>query len=221
MRFRAVVFDLDGTLVDSAPGLAVSLNRVLEEEGRRPLDLDAVKTMVGDGIHVLLERACAASGQPLTEQETGRAVARFRACYEADSIRHTALNPGARDVLEHFTQRGIAMGLCTNKPHGATLPLLAGLGLERYFGAVLGGDSVPGVRKPDPGHVLAVLDALNVPAEDAVMVGDSPNDVRAGRGAGLPVVAVTFGYPLGPIEALGADVMIDHFDELAAVLERL
>jgi phosphoglycolate phosphatase len=221
MRFRAVVFDLDGTLVDSAPGLAVSLNRVLEEEGRRPLGLDAVKTMVGDGIHVLLDRACAASGEPLTAQETDRAVARFRAYYADDSIRHTSLNPGARDVLEHFTQRGIAMGLCTNKPHGATLPLLAGLEMERYFGAVLGGDSVAGIRKPDPGHVLAVLDALNVPPGDAVMVGDSPNDVRAGRSAGLPVVAVTFGYPLGPIEALGADVLIDHFDELAAVLERL
>jgi phosphoglycolate phosphatase len=221
MRFKAVVFDLDGTLVDSAPGLSVSLNRVLEEAGRRPLDLDAVKSMVGDGIRVLLERACAASGQPMTEQEADKAVARFRACYADDSIRHTSLNPGARDVLARFAEQGIAMGLCTNKPHGATLPLLAGLDLERYFGAVLGGDSVAGIRKPDPGHVLAVLDALDVLPDDAVMVGDSPNDVRAGRGAGLPVVAVTFGYPLGPIEALGADALIDHFDELTDVLGQL
>ena len=220
MRVKAVVFDLDGTLVDSAPGLQVSLNRVLAREGRRPLALDAVKAMVGDGIRVLLERACAASGRPLGEAAMTDAVARFRAWYAEDSLRHTALYPGTREALERLTGQGVALGLCTNKPCDSTLPLLEGLCLARYFFAVFGGDSVPGIRKPDPGHVHAVLEALGASPGEAAMVGDSLNDVRAGQGAGLPVIAVTFGY--APVAAdLGADRLIDHFDELAGALESL
>jgi phosphoglycolate phosphatase len=101
------------------------------------------------------------------------------------------------------------------------LQLLRALGIEDFFGAVCGGDVLDGIQKPDPRHVLAVLDRLGVPPGEAAMVGDGPNDVRAGQGAGLPVVAVSFGYPLGPVAELGADALIDHFDALPGALARL
>jgi phosphoglycolate phosphatase len=124
-------------------------------------------------------------------------------------------------VLAALAADGIAVGLCTNKPQAATLALLSGLGIADYFGAVVGGDALAGVRKPDARHVLAVLERLGAAPHEAVMVGDSPIDVQAGRDAGLRVIAVTFGYPLGPVESLGADRLIDRFDELTGVLATL
>ena len=221
MRFKAVVFDLDGTLVDSAPGLHASINRLLTQDGRAALELNAVKTMVGDGVRPLVRRAYAATGRAPDEPESDRLTERFLAFYDEDGPRLTVLNPGARAVLEDLSARGIALGLCTNKPQAATLLLLESLGIDRYLPAVLGGDCLGGIRKPDPRHVLAVLDALRVVPDEAAMVGDSPNDVRAGRDAGLPVIAVSFGYPLGPVADLGADLVIDRFEELPGALERL
>jgi phosphoglycolate phosphatase len=113
------------------------------------------------------------------------------------------------------------MGVCTNKPQAATLEMLAAFGLDRFMGAIVGGDAIPGIRKPDPRHLLAVLDRLGVPPAGAVMVGDSEHDVTAARGLRVPVLAVTFGYSAIPAEALGADGVISGFAELPSALERL
>ena len=220
-RIKAVVFDLDGTLVDSAPGLRNAINMFLQEQDCPPISLDEVKGMIGDGMPVLLKRAFGNRGRELTKAETEAATNRFREYYAETGPRDTTLYPGAREILAQFHTLGISLGLCTNKPQRSTEPLLATLNIKHYFRAVFGGDILKGIRKPDPRHVLAVLEKLEIDANDAVMVGDSPNDIKAGQGAGMPVVAVTYGYSLGPVKNLNADHYIDSLSELSALLSHL
>ena len=174
---KVVVFDLDGTLVDSVPDIEAALNWLLARLGRRQVARDEVAGMVGDGVPKLVER-------------------------------------GLRDA-------GCLLAVCTNKPAGATAEILGALDLAPFFAAVAGGDTVPGVRKPDPRHLMHVLDQLGAAPGDAVMVGDSHNDVNVAKAAGVATVAVTFGYAHGPVEDLGADLLIDHFDDLVPALGRL
>ncbi len=219
---EAVVFDLDGTLIDSAPDLRAAVNSMLAEKGRRGLDLGAVTAMVGDGVHKLVERALAATGKETpTGAEIARATRRFLKFYEGHGAVLTRAYAGAVETLECLRGEGYALGICTNKPHGATCEILGALDLEGYFSAVLGGDTLDGVRKPDPRHLLAVLDRLGATPENAVMVGDTENDVAAARGAGVPMIAVAFGYAKVPVAELGADAVIGHFDELPEAIRRL
>mgnify|MGYP005642396547 CR=1 FL=1 len=221
MPIKAIVFDFDGTLVDSAPGLADSANMVLKEGGHAPISVEDAQSLIGDGMAVFMDRAVAKDGATLKESDRERYVARFRDIYAELDAERTVLYPGALETLERFSADGLRMGLCTNKPYDATLPILAAVGIDKHLSAVFGGDSLDGIRKPDPRHVLAVLDALDTSPAEAVMVGDSPNDVKAGKAAGLPVIAVTYGYSLGPVEALGADVLIHSLIDLPAEIERL
>lgn len=221
MRIRGVVFDLDGTLVDSAPGLQTALNSVLEAGGCPPVGLTDVQSMIGDGVPALIKKAFAKQGRTLSNPETDAAARQFRAIYAKCGPRETPLFPGARHSLQQLSFLGISLGLCTNKPQQSTEPLLDALRIDHYFSAVFGGDLLAGIRKPDPRHVLAVLGRLGIDAAEAVMVGDSPNDVDAGQGAGLPVIAVTYGYSLGPVESLGADYLIGNLRELPALLADL
>ena len=219
---EAVVFDLDGTLIDSAPDLRTAVNRMLAEKGRRGLDLGAVTAMVGDGVHKLVERALAATGDGAPAAgEIARATRRFIGLYEGHGAVLTRAYAGAVEALKCLRDEGYALGICTNKPHGATCEILAALDLEGYFSAVLGGDSLDGVRKPDPRHLLAAVERLGATRENAVMVGDNENDVAAARGAGIPMIAVAFGYAKVPVAELGADAVIGHFDELPEAIRRL
>lgn len=221
MPLKAIVFDFDGTLVDSAPGLADSANMVLHEGGHAPITVEDAQSFIGDGMAVFMDRAVARDGATLKESDRSRYVARFREIYAELDAERTVLYPGALETLERFTADGIKMGLCTNKPYDATVPILSALGIDKHLAAVFGGDSLDGIRKPDPRHVLAVLDALDATPAEAVMVGDSPNDVLAGQAAGLTVYAVTYGYSLGPVEALGADVLIDNLTDLPDLIAAL
>ncbi len=219
---NAVVFDLDGTLIDSAPDLRTAVNRLLAEKGRRPLDLGAVTAMVGDGVHKLVERALTATGDAVPAGgEIARATRRFIEFYEGHGAVLTRAYAGAAEALTRLKNEGYALGICTNKPHGATCEILGALDLEGYFSAVLGGDSLDGVRKPDPRHLLAAVERLGATRENAVMVGATENDVAAARGAGVPSIAVAFGYAKVPVADLGADAVIGHFDELADAIRRL
>ncbi len=219
---EAVVFDLDGTLIDSAPDLRTAVNRMLADRGRRGLGLGAVTAMVGDGVHKLVERALAATGKETpTDGEIARATRRFIDFYEGHGADLTRAYAGAVEALKCLRDEGYALGICTNKPHRATCGILGALDLEGYFSAVLGGDSLDGVRKPDPRHLLAVLERLGATRGNAVMVGDTENDVAAARGAGVPVIAVAFGYAKVPAAELGADAVIGHFDELPDAIRRL
>jgi phosphoglycolate phosphatase len=218
--FDAVVFDLDGTLVDTAPDLHFYLNGVLAELGRPALALDEIRPMIGDGARALLQRGLEASGGIPPDASLDQLFATFLERYTAAPARLSTPFAGLVQVLDDLAAAEVRLGVCTNKPQRATDRLLADLGLARYFGAVLGGDALP-VRKPDPGPLLAVLQRLDVAPERAVLVGDSRNDLLTARGAGVPCVLVSFGYTVTPARALDADQVIDAFAELPAALAGL
>lgn len=218
--FATVVFDLDGTLVDSAPDLHAAVNRVLGEGlGRPPLPMEAIRGMVGQGARRLVEQALEATGgiaapglDPWTE--------RFLELYGADPARLTTVWPGVVDQLDSLRRQGVELAVCTNKPEVPSHTLLKAVGLAPYFGAVVGGDTLA-VKKPDPAPLLAAIQRVGGEPASAVLVGDSPHDVATARAAGVPVVAVTFGYSKVAPAELGADRLIDAFTELPEALASL
>jgi len=217
----ALLFDLDGTLVDTAPDLSAATDHVLETFGRPRIGLDQVRQMVGDGALALIRRGFAASGPAPDEATLAAGHRLFLEYYGAHVAETSQAFPGVVDTLERLKAAGHPMAVCTNKPHALSVSLLDQLDLSRLFTAVVGGDSLP-VKKPDAGHILGTLAALGHPrGAPAVMVGDSMNDVASARAAGIPVVAVSFGYTTTPPDQLGADRLIDHFADLPAALEGL
>lgn len=211
---RAVAFDLDGTLVDSAADLMHASNALLAELGRPPVDLPAVRSFIGDGAPKLVERVLAATGGVPAADETARCLQRFLAIYEADPSAHSALYPGVAETLGALTQAGLRLGVCTNKPMGATLRLLDDLGIADHFAAVVGGDSYP-ARKPSPEPVLGLLERLEVRPDEAAFVGDNEHDVAASRAAGVALVLlVPYGYARVPLDGLPHDGILDGFADL-------
>lgn len=212
-RPLALIFDLDGTLVHSLPGLAEALNALLAEHGRPPVTEDTVMQMVGDGAQVLVRRAWAHTGAAAADEDLDGLTDRFVSIYEGAAAAGTQPYPGVLATLGELGRRGHPMAVCTNKPHGATMVLLEALDMARHFRAVIGGGSVPG-RKPGPEPVLAALEALGVGPEEALMIGDGANDVEAARAAGVATACVTYGYPHQPVETLGAGALIDRFEQV-------
>lgn len=219
--FGAVVFDLDGTLIDSAPDLRAALNKVLTKHNRAPVSLHQVKMMVGDGAAKLVERAFAAAGEEPAASRLSSLTSEFLGFYEGHSAELTRPYPGVRSTLSVLRARGLALGICTNKPEAATREVLRDLSMDSAFDAVLGGDTVDGARKPDPRIMQGMLDALGVGAKDAVMVGDAANDVDVARALEMPVIAVSYGYSRVPVHELGADMVIAGFSQLLKALDRL
>lgn len=213
-----LVFDLDGTLIDSAPDLHAAVNRLLGPDGRRLLDYAELVRMVGDGVPVLVRRAYEATGG--IPEDIDEKIERYHALYGAALADLTAPFPGVVETLEALQAAGHRMAVCTNKPHRATTEILETLGLRGFFAAVAGGDSLP-VRKPDPGHLLGTLDMLGAGPDRAVMIGDSRNDVAVAHAAGVPAIAVSYGYRREPVEELGADVVVDRFEDVPRALGRL
>lgn len=212
-RPLALIFDLDGTLVHSLPDLTEALNSLLTHHGRATVTQDEVALMVGDGARVLVQRAWSHTGQEAEDAALDALTEHFIAIYETATAHATQPYPGVVATLEALSAQGHPLAICTNKPLGATLKLLETLDLARFFPVVVGGGSTP-ERKPHAEPVLAALEGLGVSAEAALFVGDSGNDVRAAAAAGVPCLCVTYGYPRGPVEALGADRLIDHFAEV-------
>ncbi len=219
-RWDAVVFDLDGTLVDTAPDLHAHLNEMLADLGRPGFALDDVRPMIGDGARMLLRRGLDASGGMPAGVDLEALFAEFLRRYTARPLRFGASFDGVEATLEGLARAGTKLGVCTNKPQAPTDRLLAALGLARHFAVVIGGDSLS-VRKPEPGHLLAVLERLGARPERAVLVGDSANDVSAAAATGIPCILVSFGYTQTPARALGAARVIDHMRELPAALASL
>jgi phosphoglycolate phosphatase len=217
MRFL-LVFDLDGTLVDSVPDLRAALNEMLRERGRPPLTLPQVKRMVGDGASAMVSRALAATGPEAID--AGGALARFLEIYEANPVRLTRLYPDVRRTLTELRRRGYGTAICTNKPQRATIAVIDGLGLGDLFDGIAGGDRYA-ARKPDPGHLLSLISELGARREASVMIGDNENDAAAARAAGLPLVLMRYGYARVDPDSLAADALLDHFGELPEALARL
>lgn len=216
----AVVFDLDGTLVDTAPDLCRALNHVLTHEGRAHVAPDDLRHMVGHGARVLMTKGMAATGAPATDADLDRLLPVFLDYYGTHIADESKPFDGVNALLEVLGARGVAMGVCTNKPEGLARDLLDALGLSRHFGAILGGDSLP-VRKPDPAPLLKTLELMATPPAGAVMVGDSRTDVDTARAAGIPVICVSFGFTDVPVATLKPDAIIDHFNEFDRALAEI
>ncbi|HKM65070.1 MAG TPA: phosphoglycolate phosphatase [Acidisphaera sp.] len=198
---RCVVFDLDGTLVDSVPDLTAAANRMLAARGLASVTIPEVTRMVGDGVAALVRRAFAARGAQADEA----AIDGFTADYTAHAADATTLFPGAAEALAELTGSGWRLAICTNKPEAAAHALLAALGVDHLFAAIGGGDSFP-VRKPDPAHLRATLERAGGTPGRAVMVGDHRNDVAAAAGAGLPCIFAAWGYGTPEMSAGAARV---------------
>jgi len=219
-RFSALLFDLDGTLVDSAPDISAAINRVLERMGRPLLGVSDIQSLIHLPAPVLVEKALALTGPAARQQDIDFLLSEFLEGYRRNPGQHTVLFPGAREALERYMAAGIRLGLCTNKPEITCFPVLETLDLRRYFTAIVCGDTLD-YHKPDPRHVLHTLDILGAAPRDAAFIGDTEVDMQAARNAGLPSICVTFGYAQTPCDTLGADGLIDHFDELDETLRAI
>lgn len=216
----AVVFDLDGTLVDSMPDVRRALNLTLAEEGLPPLALEQVRPLVGHGARPMIEGVLRLSGAAAGQVDFDGFRARYLAHYAAEPVACTTMFDGARNALSALFDAGIRLGICSNKPSLLVDKVLAGLDLAQLFAGVTGGDDVTR-PKPHADHLLETLRRMGCSATDAVMVGDSGTDVAAAHNARIPVVAVSFGYCERPADQLGADVVIGHFHQLLPALRAL
>lgn len=216
----AILFDLDGTLVDSAPDIADALNLLLGEQGVEQHSLEAVTKMIGGGVPLLIERALKARGQSTEESRIDELKTRFLEIYAPRAAEKTQLFPGVLDVLEAYHGEGVQLGVCTNKPEAVTRMMLESLGLKHLFGVLIGGDTLP-VKKPDPAPLLAALNHLDCDASQAVMVGDSFTDADAAGAAAILVILVTFGYTQTPVHELHNDGLVDSFTQLPEAIKSL
>ena len=214
-----VVFDLDGTLVDTSADLTAALNHSLIAMGRPTVDTATVRHLVGHGARMLIERGLALSGGG-SEAQVVQALPLFLDYYAAHVADGSRPYPGAAAMLGALAGAGVRLAICTNKPVALSRALIVALGWNGFFAVNLGGDSLP-VRKPDPAPLLAAIAAVGGDPGDAVFVGDSIVDVATARGAGVPVVAVSFGFADRPVAELGADRVIDSFDGLIEALTSL
>ena len=215
-----IAFDLDGTLVDTAPDLIGALNAVLGEEQLPPAPVESARNLVGRGARTLLQRGFAMAERPWETAREKVLVERFIEVYLARITRESRPFPGLLPALDALEAAGARFVVCTNKRTDLSIALLDGLGLTTRFRAVIGADLAP-APKPDASHLLAALEAADGHARRAVMVGDSEADIGAARAAGVPSVAVSFGYCSGPVEALEADALIHDFADLPEAVARL
>jgi len=208
------VLDLDGTLVDTAPGLTEALNQALAEADRSPLALADVKAMIGDGVDILVERAALATGGPFPAERLATTVARYRALMRDAPL--PTVFPGVRAALGDLNERGVKLAVCTNKPEAAAREILDRTQLIAFLDTVVGADEAP--LKPDPTMVRLALAELDVESPDAALIGDSEVDVATARAAGLAVVLLGYGYVRGMLADAGADATAEDFGGLPAAL---
>ncbi|WP_428672414.1 phosphoglycolate phosphatase [Roseibium sp.] len=215
-----LIFDLDGTLVSSMEDLVATLNVVMVEAGHAAIPQEHVANMVGMGAKVLIQRGLEFNGVAWSDETITPLFARFLEHYAANIAVHTRPFDGVVSALEEFRKDGWKLAVCTNKAERLTLPLLAELDLAKYFDAVVGGDTFA-VSKPDAEPVHGAIQRAGGKISGSIMIGDSVTDIKAARNAGIPVIAVDFGYTPVPVVELGPDRVISHFDELAAAVGEL
>ena len=219
-RFDTVIYDLDGTLIDSAKDMQMAVSAVLADHGLPAVTEDDVRIFMGQGSKVTMGKAFAKYGKALDETTLTAVTREFVRYYEADPISHTVAFEGVADVVAHFSRLGLKQGVCTNKFETPSRMILEHLKLMPPIADVAGADTFP-VRKPDPRHILMLLARMGCDARRAVMIGDSIHDVEAAHGAGLPAVLVCWGYTATPAHELGAEAVIQRFGALPEALGRL
>ena len=208
-----VVFDLDGTLVDSAPDLVATLNIVFARIGLPPVAYDAARNMVGGGARAMIVRGLKAEGRTLDVAEVDRLVSDFIDHYSVHIADRSRPFPGLEATLDALAARGCRFAVCTNKLEWLAVQLLDALALSERFAAICGGDTF-GLQKPDPELLRRTIARAGGDADWAVMVGDSITDIATARGAGVPVVAVDYGYSQTPVTELGADRVVSALSAL-------
>ena len=216
----AVIWDLDGTLIDSAPDLADALNTLLNEHALGSLAKQQVRGMIGNGVVKLIERGFRAAGHELADTELDEFVARFLDIYSANATTRTTLQPGVHSTLRYFADAGARQAVCTNKPERISRLIIKDIGIGDLIEAVVGGDSTE-AKKPDPRPLRSCIDALSVEAGQCLMIGDSGVDVETARALDMRVGIVTFGYSRVPVDSLAADFLIDDFHTLPARVREL
>lgn len=215
-----IAFDLDGTLVDTAPDLLDTLDLILVEAGAAPLPHEETRKMIGAGVKALVTRGLDAAGVTIDQPTFHRLEAQFLEHYAAHIADRSRPFPGLVAALDELSARGYALAVCTNKLEYLARMLLDRLDLTGRFAFITGGDTYP-VKKPDAQHLLGTIAGAGGTVQRAVMVGDSMTDVLTARNARVPSIVVPFGYTDIPAEELGGDAFINHFDLLPEAVERL
>ncbi len=213
-----ILFDLDGTLIDSAPDLARAVNHMLETFGLEPYDLETIHHWVGNGAQMLVKRAL--HGKRDVENESidqglfDKALASFMAYYRANLCIDTYPYRGVPQTLDSLQKKGYTLAIVTNKPYTFVSPILQKLDLQKYFSYHIGGDSLP-LKKPDPSPLLHICEHLQTPITQSIMIGDSKNDILAAKAARMESVGVTYGYNYGEdIHRISPDTVVDNFVSL-------
>lgn len=220
MHDQTIVFDLDGTLIDSAPDVCRALNRTLEAFGRRAHTVDETKEYLGQGARVLLERSLAKTGAVPEAAIIDALTEVFLKDYAANPVVDSIVFPGVVRALADLKSTGAKLAICTNKPSVTTAPVMEIFKLGSYFDAVICGDQVEH-RKPDGAHIRDTVEAVGGDLRNTIMVGDSENDIYAAQDIGIPSIVVTFGYTHVPYDQLGASAEIGHFGALLGCIQKI
>ncbi len=219
MSLEALIFDLDGTLVDTAPDLHAATNHVLAMIDRKPISMAELRAFVGHGAMNLIERGVAATGNAVDADTLKHLHKNFLEYYGDNIADHSVVFDGLLAVLDKAQSHGLKMGVCTNKVEHLSHKLLTELNMMHKFGSLIGGNTLP-VMKPDPAPLLEAAARLGANPKHILMVGDSETDIRTAQNAGVPVLAVTFGYTSQHVSAFNPTHMIDHYDEAWPIIEQ-
>ncbi|HXF55752.1 MAG TPA: phosphoglycolate phosphatase [Hyphomicrobiaceae bacterium] len=220
MHGYTLVFDLDGTLIDTAPDLGHAANHVLTGEGLPPVPIETMRTWIGHGARTMIKRGLRYHRVERSSAEVDALLVRFLDYYTANIAVESRPYPGLPEVLERARAGGAKLAVCTNKREQPSRLLLSALGLAGHFSAIAGADTFS-VRKPDPGHLTGVIAQAGGDPKKSVFVGDSEIDVRTARSAGIPVIGIGFGYSDVPIREFRPDAVIDHYDEFDEALRHI
>ncbi|MEX0344014.1 MAG: phosphoglycolate phosphatase [Rhizobiaceae bacterium] len=214
-----IVFDLDGTLIDTAPDLLDSLNHCLTQSGHEAAQHDDLRQLVGHGARVMITRALTTQGKPAREEEISGLFDLFLEHYASNMPGRSRPYPGALDAVERFLSAGYRAAICTNKYQSLSETLMGSLGLETQFAAICGADRFE-FRKPDPRHLTGTIRLAGGAIDGSIMIGDSRTDIDTAKAAGIPVVAVDWGYTDHHVSKFEPDTIISHFDELTPTITR-
>ncbi|MFL2780598.1 MAG: HAD family hydrolase [Rhodospirillales bacterium] len=212
LSFDAVVFDLDGTLIDSLPDMALALNKLLVDEGRRKLKMSEIRGLIGKGAPKMIESAFNLTGASVSVEGLARAHLMYTQHYSQYPSKESKVYDGVLSTLQQLKQEKIKMGVCSNKAVQMVKLIISAFELENYFCGVTGGDNVR-YKKPDGRHILTTLNQMNISSKNVLMIGDTVNDVEAAKNLGLPSVSVSYGYGK-PEEIASSDCIVNDLREL-------